>query len=142
MPIDTHYNLTHIHFFIFAATVTKLSTIVIKLNEQSWFIVEDDSWPPIQPANFIPSLLLIQHKDHFQSHASNHDESFIDHSNHVTSQQPHMHPTKDPMKILAPFEDNDKPQLILVEGPPEIGKPVLLKEIAYGENSKHCKVLI
>ena len=39
--------------------------------------------------------------------------------------------TKDVATILFPFDKNDKPCFILIEGPPGIGKSLLLKEIAY-----------
>ena len=38
--------------------------------------------------------------------------------------------------ILAPLDKNNNPQFILVEGPPGIGKSVLLKEIAYRWGAK------
>lgn len=39
--------------------------------------------------------------------------------------------TKDIKEILAPLEENEDPQLLLIEGAPGIGKTILLKEIAF-----------
>jgi len=48
-----------------------------------------------------------------------------DHAPHVSKV------TKEVTKILAPLEEHEEPQFILIEGAPGIGKSVLLCEIAY-----------
>ena len=39
--------------------------------------------------------------------------------------------TKDVKRMLAPLEENEDPQLMLIEGAPGIGKTILLKDIAF-----------
>ena len=106
-------------------------------------MVDDDTWPPEQPKNFTPLLLL-----HYQGHhtpeqvkamAELMSTGDID---KVTSDQPgtklsHQKfqkvfdtskTTKQIEDVLVPLEETS---LILIEGAPGIGKSVLLKEIAY-----------
>ena len=44
--------------------------------------------------------------------------------------------TKQLLDILAPLQENNDPQLILIEGMPGIGKTMLLKEISYKWSTK------
>jgi len=46
--------------------------------------------------------------------------------------------TKEVTTILSPFERSDEPCFILIEGPPGIGKSLLLKEIAYRWGKKQA----
>jgi len=112
---------------------------------QARFRVDDDTWPPDQPKNFTP-LVLIQYKGHHNlqqamaitkltqtghiaSLASNlpvaEDNQLLQEVLHNSTV------TKEIKQILAPLEMNHEPPFILIEGPPGIGKSVLLKEIAY-----------
>jgi len=89
-------------------------------------MIEDNSWPPIQPKNFIPPLQLIQHAYPFKPPDETENyQSFIGHSICIPLLETHTdHQTKDIMKILASLENRDEPQVILVESTPGIGKSV------------------
>ena len=115
--------------------------------------VEKDAWPPESPKTFTP-LLLIQYQDHCNLKQYNTMTKFIEqgHIDKVVSvtntnallKYPKLcgyEPlqevldtsrfTKEVTKILAPLEESNDPQFILIEGAPGIGKSSLLKEIAY-----------
>ncbi|XP_065911432.1 protein NLRC3-like isoform X2 [Dysidea avara] len=130
--------------------VSVFSNIMSKRNVQGRFRVDDDAWPPDQPKNFTP-LLLIHYKGHHnlqQALAITKLAQTGDIASLVISQSipkrlklDHDQPlqevlatstvTEEIEQVLALLEKNDEPQFILVEGPPGIGKSVLLKEIAY-----------
>jgi len=122
--------------------------MVGQLNVQTRFRVDDDTWPPDQPKNFTP-LVLIHYEGHHNLQQATAitkltqtgDIASLASNKSVPKQHPSYQPlqevldtstvTKEVEQILAQLEKNEKPQLILVEGPPGIGKSVLLKEIAY-----------
>ena len=132
-----------------AEAVTTLSNRVRQINVQTRFMVDDDTWPPEQPKDFTPLLLL-----HYQGHRTPEQVTAmaelmstgdIDKVALVTSDQSGAKPmldihekypevfdtsrtTKQIEDILLSSEDTS---LILIEGAPGIGKSVLLKEIAY-----------
>lgn len=124
----------------------------MKYNVQARFRVDDDVWPPDQPKTFTPLLLLHfeQQRTKKQANAS----SKLLHSGNIdlVSSAANKLPiplkpgiceplkevledsvvTKELENILARLDsENGVPQFILVEGPPGIGKSVLLQEICY-----------
>ena len=129
---------------------------------QTWLILDENRWPPEQPKEFTP-LLLIQYQGQKTSEQDTALTNLTLRGNisnitspvtMVTKHQPKLKEipsnkstdlyheslqqffngsiiTKDVATILSPFDKNDKPCFILIEGPPGIGKSLLLKEIAY-----------
>ena len=133
--------------------VYQLSSNIKAVYKATRFSVAKDTWPPEQPNEFTPLVLL--HHEHEQS---------MEHVTAITKAlntgaisdvisatsgdplaiQPSLHhhdklrealkaskTTTDVSQILAPLEINDKPQTILIEGAPGIGKTILLKHIAF-----------
>ena len=124
------------------------------------FDIDEETWPPDQPKNFIP-LVLIHHKGNYTTKETTeiaqiiqtHD---IDEITSLASNQSasKYHPkldrhrplqrapfncsavTEELTDILAPLEQSKGPQYVLIEGAPGIGKSVLLKEIAYRWGNK------
>ena len=135
------------------AAVAILSNRVRHISIQTRFMVDDDTWPPKQPKNFTP-LLLIHHQDDYSPEqvttmAELMYSGDLDKIALVTDQLPVQHAnfsgndkfqkvlatskaTKKIVEILAPLEEGKQSCFILIEGAPGIGKSVLLKEI-------HCK---
>ena len=116
-------------------------------------MVDDDTWPPEQPASFTPLLLI-----HYQGHRTqeqviamaelmssgdigkvstiNDDHlqakrAKLDSHDKVRKVLDKSKATKEIKDILTPLEKGEEPSFILIEGAPGIGKTVLLKEIAY-----------
>ena len=124
--------------------VSILSDRVRQLNIQTRFAVDDNSWPPNQPKDFTP-LLLVHHQGqqtfeqatalqlagsiqpgrlsskHYPQHSQQSLREALDNSK----------TTKQLVDILAPLQESDDAPFILVEGLPGIGKSLLLQEIAY-----------
>ena len=139
--------------------VSILSDIVSQCNVRERFNSDEETWPPEQPKIFTP-LLLIHHQGQHsmkQATAVAHliQTGDIDKVTSLGSNQstPKHHPkldsheplqevldgstvTKELTEILAPLEQSEDPQFILIEGAPGIGKSVLLKEIAYRWGNK------
>lgn len=115
-----------------------------EMNEQIHSRTEEDTWPPDKPKQFTP-LVLIHHKTQHTEEEST-ELAMIVHSGRITevvsghartsSQKPLREVlegstvTKDVVEILSPLEKEEKPQLVLIEGAPGIGKSVLMNEIA------------
>jgi len=121
-----------------------LSDRVKQLNVQTRFAIDEGAWPPIRPQDFTP-LLFIHHKSqqtfkqtaaislaesvrlggahpkHFPQGSHQSMEETLDSSK----------TTKQLADILAPLQNSDDTQFILVEGLPGIGKSLLLQEVAY-----------
>ena len=120
------------------------------------FGIDEEAWPPDQRYDFTPLALiryqgqhsirqatamaqLIQTGDIHQiaSFASNHSvpehHLGLDNHDHEPLQEvlSSSTVTKELTEILAPLEQSEDPQFILIEGAPGIGKSMLLKEIAY-----------
>ena len=108
-------------------------------------MIDDDLWPPEQPANFTP-LLLVYHEDcHVRTLEQVNAMAKLMYSGDIgkaasvagVSDDSHKTvlstgiATKEIKEILAPLEKNEGSSFILIEGAPGIGKSVLLKEIAY-----------
>ena len=131
-----------------------LSEMVSQRNLQERFTTDEETWPPDQPKNFTP-LVLIHHQgphsmkqptvvaqviqtgdiDNIPTMTGNH--SVPKHHPKLDSHEPlqevldNSTVTKELAEILAPLEQSNNPQFILIEGAPGIGKSILLKEIAY-----------
>ena len=124
-----------------------------QVNVQTRFMVDDDAWPPEQPTNFTP-LLLIHHqgpctREQVTAVAELKYTGDIHKVASVTGQQSGIRhaklgsyekfekaletsrTTKEIEEILAPLEESKQSCFVLIEGAPGIGKSVLLKEIAY-----------
>ena len=133
--------------------------MVSQCNVRERFNTDEETWPPDQPKNFTP-LVLIHHQgqhsmkqatavaqliqtgdiDEITSLASN--PSVPKHHPKLDSHEPLQEVlnsstvTKELAEILAPLEQSKDPQFILIEGAPGIGKSILLKELAYRWGNK------
>ena len=134
--------------------VSVLSERVSQVTIQTRFAVKEDTWPPKQPKQFTP-LLLVHHQGEHNIKQSTAlaklQSGGIDHLT-STDSVPKCHQldsreslrevldaskmTKQLVDILAPLEDSNDPQFILVEGLPGIGKSMLLQEISYKWSTK------
>ena len=133
--------------------VYQLSCHVKAVYKATRFTVAKDTWPPEQPKEFTPLVLLHHEDEHSMEHVTAitkalHTGAISDVISATTSDPLAKHPrlfghdklgealkasktTTDVLEILAPLENNDKPQLILIEGAPGIGKTILVKHIAF-----------
>ena len=142
-----------------ADAVSILSEIVSQCNLQERFNTDEETWPPDQPKNFTP-LVLVHHRGQHSMKQATAMAQVIQTGdfNEITSlasKQPvtKHHPklvsheslqevldsstvTKELTEILTPLEQSKDPQFILIEGAPGIGKSILLKEIAYRWGNK------
>ena len=133
--------------------------MVRQRNLQERFNTDVETWPPDQPKDFIPLVLIHHHSQYSikQStviaqviQAGDADDIALSARNQSV---PKHHPklrcieplqevldsstlTKELTEILAPLEQSKDPQFILIEGAPGIGKSILLKEIAYQWGNK------
>ena len=152
-----HY--LHLAIPVGADAVSILSETVSQSNVRERFNADEETWPPDQPKNFTP-LVLIHHQgqytmkqatavaqliqtgdvDEITSLASN--RSVPKHHPKLDSHEPLQEVldsstvTKELAEILAPLEQSKDPQFILIEGAPGIGKSILLKELAYRWGNK------
>ena len=133
--------------------VTQLSCHVKAVYKATRFTVAKDTWPPEQPREFTP-LVLLHHEDEHSMrdvtmvtealHSGAISDVISATNNKPTAMQPSLHhhdklgdalktskTTTEVSEILAPLEVSDNPQTILIEGAPGIGKTILLKHIAY-----------
>ena len=133
--------------------VRQLSSHAKAVYKVTRFSVAKDTWPPEQPKDFTPLVLLHHEDEHSMERvtsltkalhtgaigdvisATNSDpfamHSSIHHHDKLRGALKASKTTTDISEILAPLEVNDKPQTILIEGAPGIGKTVLLKHIAF-----------
>ena len=133
--------------------VSQLSGNVKAVYKATRFSVAKDTWPPDQPSEFTPLVLL--HREDEQSitqvttitkalHRGAISDVVSATSSEPIAKHPRLHShdelgealkaskaTTDISEILAPLEVSDKAQTILIEGAPGIGKTILLKHIAY-----------
>ena len=149
----------YLHLAIPVGAVSILSEMVSQSNVRERFNTDEETWPPDQPKNFTP-LVLIHHQgqhnmkqttavaqliqtgdvDEITSLASN--RSVPKHHPKLDSHEPLQEVldsstvTKELAEILAPLEQSKNPQFILIEGAPGIGKSILLKELAYRWGNK------
>ena len=133
--------------------VSQLSGKVKAVYKATRFNVAKDTWPPDEPKEFTPLVLL--HREDEQSitqvttitkalHRGAISDVVSATSSEPTAKHSRLHnhdelgevlktskATTDISEILAPLEVSDKAQTILIEGAPGIGKTILLKHIAY-----------
>ena len=152
-----HY--LHLATPVGADVVSILSEMLSQCNVRERFNTDEETWPPDQPKNFTP-LVLIHHQgqhtmkqatavaqliqtgdvDKITSLASN--PSVPKHHPKLDSHEPLQEVldsstvTKELAEILAPLEQSKDPQFILIEGAPGIGKSILMKELAYRWGNK------
>ena len=108
------------------------------LSVQAWCAVDEDTWPPNQPKEFIP-LMFVYHQGQytvkqerawrFVETTGIHLDPQLDNHKSATDALANNTITNQLVHILAPLQDDD-PQFILVEGLPGIGKSLLLQQIA------------
>ena len=133
--------------------------MVSQHNVQEWLNTDEETWPPDQPKNFTPLVLIHHHDQHSMKQATaitqlmqtsdidkitslaNNQSVSKDHpkiENHEPLQEvlDSSTITKEIVEILAPLEQSKDPQFILIEGASGIGKSILLKEIAYRWGNK------
>ena len=121
-----------------------MSDRVRQLNIQTRFAVDCDSWPPNQPKDFIPLILVHHQRQHtFQQTTALQLDVSIQSCNHYPkdshqSLREALETTKQLVDILAPLQESDDAQYILVEGLSGIGKSLLLQEIAYNWATGKC----
>ena len=121
---------------LFMTGVFILSNRLRQLNIQARFAVDEDTWPPNQPQEFTP-LLLVHHESKVtfkprtvvQLAGSAQSHRLL--SKHYPQYSHDGKTTKKLADILSPLHESDSAQFILVEGLPGIGKTLLLTEIAY-----------
>jgi len=120
------------------------------MNVRAQDSVDEDTWPPDQPKEYTP-LLLIQHQEQRTKEQDSEMAKLIQTGDidSVASGQlasKHYHKldnheivqhvlntssiTKEVSEILTPLERSDGQKFVLIEGAPGIGKSVLLKHIA------------
>ena len=133
--------------------------MVSQCNVRERFNTDEETWPPDQPKDFTPLVLVHHHGQHSMKQATTMARVIqtgdIDEITSLASKQSvtKRHPklvsheslqevldsstvTKELTEILAPLEQSKNPQFILIEGAPGIGKSILLKEIAYRWSNK------
>ena len=126
--------------------VSTLSNRVAMLNAQAQQSVDEETWPPDQPKNFIP-LVLIHHQEQrtqeqyaemsrliqkgiIDSVVGSQSASKSDNQDTIQHVVNTSVVTKNVADILTPLEKGDSQRLIIIEGAPGMGKSVLLKYIA------------
>ena len=133
--------------------------MVSQSNVRERFNTDEETWPPDQPKNFTPLVLIHHQGQHSMKQATAMAQLIqtgdIDDITSLASNRsvPTNHPkldsheplqevldsstvTKELTEILAPLEQSKEPQFILIEGAPGIGKSILLKELAYRWGNK------
>ena len=133
--------------------VAQLSGHVKAVYKATRFSVAKDTWPPEQPKDYTP-LVLLHHEDEHNMrdvtivtealHSGAISDVISATSSKPIATQPSLYhhnklgnalkaskTTTEVSEILAPLEFKDTPQTILIEGAPGIGKTILLKHIAY-----------
>jgi len=131
-------------FYVLLIGVSILSDRVRQINIQTRLAVDEDAWPPNQPKEFVPVLLIHHQGQHTVKQATAlqmagsvqlggvPSKHYPQDSHQSLKEALHnSKTTKQLVDILAPLQDSDGSQLILVEGLPGIGKSLLMGEIAY-----------
>ena len=126
------------------------SNRVAMMNVHAQHTVDEDTWPPDQPKEYTP-LLLIQHQEQRTKEQDSEIAKLIQTGDidsvasgqlaqkrrKLDNQEALQHVlntstvTKEVAEILTPLEKSDGQKFVLVEGAPGIGKSVLLKHIAF-----------
>ena len=148
---------TYVIFYAEIEEITILSNRVRQINVQAWFMVDDDTWPPEQLKTYTPLLLIYYQGNHNPKQVANMAKlmqrgnassiasdqiGMTQHSNQGDHKVLHRildgyTVTEKIEEILIPLENSQESCLILIEGGPDVGKTVLLKEIAYQWGKKH-----
>ena len=120
--------------------------MVSQSNVRERFNPDEETWPPDQPKKFTPLVLIHHQGQHSKKQATNtslaSNQSVPTNRSKLDSHEPLQEDlggstvTKELTEILAPLEQCEEPQFILIEGAPGIGKSILLKEIAYRWGNK------
>ena len=140
-------------FLYSLAIVYQLSCHVKAVYKATRFSVAKDMWPPEQPKEYTPLVLLHHEDEHSMEHvtaitkalhtgaisdvisATTSDPLAIQHSLYYHDKLGEAlkasKTTTNISDILALIEINDKPKTIIIEGAPGIGKTILLKHIAF-----------
>jgi len=131
-----------------------LSERVSQIAIERRFHPERDTWPPKQPKQFTPLLLIHHHGQHTIKHSTTQaklqsngidDLAFTESAPKRPQLDSHeslrevldaSKITKQFVDILAPLEESNNPQFILFEGLPGIRKSMLLQEILYKWSKK------
>ena len=123
----TEYSVPYINYYaLLVEAISLLSNRVAVFNVQTKFRADEGMWPPDKPKIFMP-LLMIHHKGQHTMKQTVKVGNLVQKSDIQNTQNI----TKEMMDILAPLENNNEPQFIMIDGAPGIGKSVLLCEIAF-----------
>ncbi|XP_065884354.1 NLR family CARD domain-containing protein 4-like [Dysidea avara] len=119
-----------------AEPVSILSDRVAKFNARLQNIVDEDRWPPEQPEEYTP-LVLIQPQEHRAKEQVKEVSKLVQTGDTdlvttgASGQMALKHHCKlDTAGILTTLEETDGKRFVLIEGAPGIGKSFLLKHIA------------
>ena len=133
-------------------SVIQLSDHVKAVYKATRFNVAKDTWPPEQPKEFTPLVLLHHEDEHSMKDVTTITKALhtgaisdvISASSEPSPKRPRLSShdklgealkasktTTEILDILAPLEVRDGPQTIVIDGAPGIGKTILLKHIAY-----------
>ena len=121
-----------------------MSDKVKQLYTTTRFPVDEDSWPPNWPKDFIPLLFIQYQEQHtFKQSIALQSAKVVqtgniplkhfsrDNDQSVREVFRNSKTSKQLINILAPLKERNNSQLILIEGVAGIGKSLLLQEIAY-----------
>ena len=151
------FNSTHILsiFVSFAEAVALVLDCLGRTYIVTRFNTDKDTWPPQQSKHFTTLAFIYHYKNErtqrevitiAKASQSGHIDDIMQAAgsceNSATSEDYDLEgysATKDISELLAPLDHSDgsKPQTILIEGAPGIGKSFLLKHIAYLWAEKH-----
>jgi len=133
--------------------ISQLSHHAKAVYRQTRFDAGENTWPPEQPKDFTPVVLV-----HYEEQRNIEDIVTITETLHIggisdiifaTNNQPmplthqlNNHQqlrealqtskvTRNIVDILMPLEQSDSPQMVLIEGAPGVGKSILMKHIAF-----------
>ena len=153
LEVLNYYSCHNCSVYCIGTVVSQLSRHVKGIYKQTRLDVGKDTWPPEQPKDFTPVVLV-----HYEEQRTTKDVNIITkavHTGHISdvisaaSSQPvtkhHQLDSHQPLRealqtskvtrnvadILKPFDQCDDPQTILIEGAPGIGKSILMKHISY-----------
>ena len=152
MTILVYFRLATISccYHVGVEAVSILSSRMAMMNVHVQDTVDEDTWPPDQPKEYTP-LLLIQHQEQRTKEQDNEMAKLIQTGDIdliatgellCKRQKQESHKaiqhvlntstvTKEVAEILTPLERSDGLKFVLIEGAPGIGKSVLLKHIAF-----------
>ena len=153
LEVLNYYSCHNCSLYCTGTVVSQLSRHVKGVYKQTRLDVGKDTWPPEQPKDFTPVVLV-----HYEEQRTMKDVNIITkavHTGHISdvisaassqpvtkrrwldSHQPLREAlqtskvTRNVADILKPFDQSDDPQTILIEGAPGIGKSILMKHISY-----------